>query len=148
MAREIQTPKDDRRPTDRRPAPQRLRNPGTRTPAPPGGLPGSGHPPDPSAAYEAVRILSGKWVFAVLVQLARGPHYHNELARSTGMPENKPLDRVLDRLLHMRLVDRTVHNLAGSAPRVRYQLTPRGHSVLPIIDELAGWWQATELPEH
>jgi DNA-binding HxlR family transcriptional regulator len=99
-------------------------------------------------AYEAVQVLSGKWVFAVLIQLARGPHYHNELARSAGMAENKPLDRALHRLLHIRLVDRTVHNVGGSAPRVRYQLTPRGHSVLPIIAELAGWWQATELPEH
>ncbi|MED7952163.1 MULTISPECIES: helix-turn-helix domain-containing protein [unclassified Streptomyces] len=94
-----------------------------------------------------MRILSGKWVFAVLIQLAGGPHYHNDLARSTGMAENKPLDRALRRLLHMRLVARTVHNAGGSAPRVSYQLTPRGHSVLPIIDELAGWWQATERPE-
>ncbi|MFE9427433.1 winged helix-turn-helix transcriptional regulator [Kitasatospora sp. NPDC006697] len=99
-------------------------------------------------AHEAVRLLSGKWVFAVLVQLAEGPQHHNELARSTGVAENKPLDRTLHRLLRMRLVDRTVHNVGGSAPRVRYQLTPRGHSVLPIIDELAGWWQAAELPEH
>lgn len=99
-------------------------------------------------AYEAARILSGKWVPAVLVQLAGGPRYHNDLARAAGLMENKPLDRALHRLVHMRLVDRTVHNLGGSAPRVRYRLTPRGHSVLPIIDELAGWWQAANAAEN
>jgi DNA-binding HxlR family transcriptional regulator len=106
---------------------------------------GHGHFQD---AYEAARVLSGKWVFAVLVQLAEGPRYHNDLARSTGMAENKPLDRTLHRLVHTRMVDRTVHNVGGSAPRVRYRLTQRGYSVLPIIDELAGWWRATEAPEH
>ena len=99
-------------------------------------------------AYEAARILSGKWVFAVLLQLAEGPRYHNDLARSAGMPENKPLDRALHRLLHTRMVDRTVHNVGGSAPRVRYRLTPRGYSVLPIIDDLAGWWRATETSDR
>ncbi|MFF8592153.1 winged helix-turn-helix transcriptional regulator [Streptomyces sp. NPDC015220] len=99
-------------------------------------------------AYEAARILSGKWVFAVLVHLAEGPRYHNDLARSAGMAENKPLDRALHRLLHVRMVDRTVHTGDGSAPRVRYRLTPRGYSVLPIIDELADWWRATESPDR
>ncbi|MEV6806747.1 winged helix-turn-helix transcriptional regulator [Streptomyces sp. NPDC017248] len=99
-------------------------------------------------AYEAARILSGKWVSAILVQLAEGPRYHNDLARSAGMAENKPLDRALQRLLHLRMVDRTVHDVGGSAPRVRYRLTPRGYSALPVIDELAGWWRAAETPEH
>jgi DNA-binding HxlR family transcriptional regulator len=95
-------------------------------------------------AYEAARILSGRWILAVLVQLARGPRCHNDLARATGLMENKPLDRALSRLVSMRLIDRTVHNVGGSAPRVRYRLTRRGYSVLPIIDELAIWWQTSE----
>lgn len=95
-------------------------------------------------AYEAARSLSGKWVFAVLVHLERGPRCHSDLARATGLLENKPLDRALRRLVSMRLVDRTVLDAGGSAPRVRYRLTPRGHSVLPIIDELAIWWQTSE----
>lgn len=99
-------------------------------------------------AYEAARILSGKWVLAILIHLAEGPRYHNDLARSAGTAENKPLDRALHRLLHLRMVDRTVHNVGGSAPRVRYRLTPRGYSLLPIIDDLADWWRTTETCEH
>ncbi|MGV9878501.1 hypothetical protein [Streptomyces sp. NPDC003006] len=37
-----------------------------------------------------------------------------------------------------------MHDVGGSAPRVRYRLTPRGYSVLPIIDDLAVWWQASD----
>jgi DNA-binding HxlR family transcriptional regulator len=36
----------------------------------------------------------------------------------------------------MQLVDRTVRNIRGSAPRVQYGLTVRGRVLLPIIDEL------------
>ncbi|MGW6317594.1 winged helix-turn-helix transcriptional regulator [Streptomyces sp. NPDC055099] len=100
-------------------------------------------------AYEAARILSGKWIFAVLLQLAaRGPSCHNDLARATGLLENKPLDRALRQLVNTQLVDRTVHDVGGSVPRVRYRLTPRGYSVLPIIDDLAVWWQASEAGEQ
>lgn len=95
-------------------------------------------------AYEAVRILSSKWVLAVLVELARRPRSHNDLARATGLIEHKPLDRALRQLREIRLVDRTVHNVKGSAPRVRYQLTTTGRSLLPIVDELAMWWQTLD----
>ncbi|MDT0268748.1 helix-turn-helix domain-containing protein [Streptomyces sp. DSM 44915] len=92
-------------------------------------------------AHEAARVLSGKWVFPVLCHLGTGPRCHSELARATGLTENKPLDRALRTLMNADLVDRTVLDIGGSAPRVRYRLTPRGRSVLPIIDELANWWQ-------
>jgi DNA-binding HxlR family transcriptional regulator len=95
-------------------------------------------------AHEAALVLSYKWVLAVLLQLAAGPRCHNELARATGLTENKPLDRALRRMVSMQLVDRSIHNVDGSAPRVRYSLTAKGHSVLPIIDELATWWQTPE----
>ena len=87
-------------------------------------------------AHETASILSQKWILAVLVELADGPRHHNDLARATGLTENKPLDRALRRLVSMRLVDRTVRNIRGSAPRVQYGLTVRGRALLPIIDEL------------
>ncbi|HEX3785821.1 MAG TPA: helix-turn-helix domain-containing protein [Pseudonocardiaceae bacterium] len=87
-------------------------------------------------AHEAALILSHKWSLAVLVELAGGPRHHNELARATGLRENKPLDRALRRLASMQLIDRTVRNVRGSAPRVQYGLTVRGRALLPIIDEL------------
>jgi DNA-binding HxlR family transcriptional regulator len=99
-------------------------------------------------AHEAARILSGKWIVAVLILLAGGPRTHNDLARATGLEENKPLDRALHRLVSARLIDRTVHNVRGSGPRVRYCLTNRGYSVLPIIDDLAGWWQAVDVGQQ
>lgn len=100
------------------------------------------------SAQEAIRILSGRWILTVLVLLAGGPRGHNDLARATGLIENKPLDRALHRLVAEQLVARTVHNNGGSAPRVRYHLTTRGHSVLPIIDELAVWWQKADLTQR
>lgn len=96
-------------------------------------------------AHEAIRALSGRWVLTVLTQLSGGPRYHNDLARSAGVRENKSLDRALRCLLQTCMVDRTIDNIGGSAPRVRYGLTQRGRSVLPIIHELAEWWRATEL---
>jgi DNA-binding HxlR family transcriptional regulator len=100
------------------------------------------------AACEAARILSGKWVLAVLVELAEGPQRHNDLARAVGAEDHKPIDRALRRLLLTRMVERTVHDLDGSAPRVCYELTLRGHSALPVIQGLAGWWREAGAPEH
>jgi DNA-binding HxlR family transcriptional regulator len=95
-------------------------------------------------AYEAARILSKKFVLAVLAELAKRPRSHNELARAIGLIEHKPLDRALHQLRGMQLIERNVLNISNSAPRVNYRLTARGYSLIPVINELAAWWQAIE----
>ncbi|MQA84604.1 MAG: ArsR family transcriptional regulator [Streptosporangiales bacterium] len=93
---------------------------------------------DSDAARAAVEVISGKWVLVVLVELAKGPKRHNELARETGL-EQKPLDRALRRLEEAGLVARNV-STTESPPRVRYRLTSQAEELLGPLGELAGWW--------
>jgi DNA-binding HxlR family transcriptional regulator len=96
---------------------------------------------DWQAAQEATHYLSGKWVLAVVAELADEPRGHNDLARATGVLDHKPLDRALHRLERAGLVDRTVYDPHHSAPRVHYSLTDKGRSLLPLIQVLASWWR-------
>jgi DNA-binding HxlR family transcriptional regulator len=89
--------------------------------------------------YEAVRLLSPKWVLPVLTELADGAKGHNELARAVGTV-HRQLDRVLDRLVEAGLVERIV-DVSRQPLRVRYALSAGGHAAQEPLDELARWWR-------
>ena len=42
------------------------------------------------------------------------------------------------------IVERT--EFGGYSLRVEYQLTPAGHRLVPLIDALGEWWEATSDP--
>jgi DNA-binding HxlR family transcriptional regulator len=90
--------------------------------------------------YQAVRLLSPRWVLPVLTELAEGAKGHNELARATGTA-HRQLGRVLDRLVEAGLVERVV-DVSRQPLRVRYRLSASGHAAQGPLDELARWWLA------
>lgn len=106
-----------------------------------------GLPDDPRAASPApaddcpveiaLAALRGRWTTLIVRELLRGPHTFTEL--STALPALS--DKVLtDRLRHLAAVrvvrrDRT----AGWPSTVRYELTPHGQQLGPVLQALWEW---------
>jgi DNA-binding HxlR family transcriptional regulator len=92
------------------------------------------------AAGQAISLVSGKWVFPVLAELADSPKSYNELARAVGT-DHKTLARALSRLQADGLVQRE----PCERPRVTYRLAPRARAMADLVEALACWWQPTYL---
>lgn len=81
--------------------------------------------------------LSGKWVSLVLAALADGPRRYSELARQIAGVSQKMLTQTLRSLEADGLLTRTL--TAGVPPRVDYELTDLGRSLLPVVGALKSW---------
>jgi DNA-binding HxlR family transcriptional regulator len=81
--------------------------------------------------------ISGKWPLLVLAHLSFGHHRFSELLN--GLPDisQRMLTQTLRRLERDGLVARSVK--ASIPPRVDYQLTERGHTILPALQALMQW---------
>jgi DNA-binding HxlR family transcriptional regulator len=87
--------------------------------------------------HEVLAVLSDKWVTLVISALGDGPLRHSELARTVAGASQKMLTQTLRKLERDGLVGRTV--TASVPPRVDYELTPLGHSLLPIQHAIKVW---------
>lgn len=84
--------------------------------------------------------LSEKWPMLVLVTLqANGTMRFNELQRAIGDISQRMLSVTLRTLVSDGLVSRVAH--AEVPPRVEYELTELGNSLMPHINALIGWAQ-------
>ncbi|GII79737.1 hypothetical protein Sru01_47190 [Sphaerisporangium rufum] len=83
---------------------------------------------DAGAMEEALEVLAGKWVPAVICELQCGSRRHADLARAIGL-DSKQLARALHRLHDAGLVAREVEG-DRAPPRVQYRLTLKGREVL------------------
>lgn len=84
--------------------------------------------------------ISDKWVSLVLVALAEGPRRYNDIARVIAGVSQKMLTQTLRTLERDGLVDRTV---TPAVPvRVDYELTPLGHTLLPVMRSIKVWAEA------
>ena len=83
--------------------------------------------------------VGDKWSVVVICKLADTTRGFNELRRLSGPSPitQRMLSATLRRLERDGLVTRTVHNT--KPPRVDYALTPRGLSLLDIVQSLARW---------
>jgi len=88
----------------------------------------------------AVEIIADKWAVVVLYGLADQPRRHGELARLIGGISNKVLTHTLRRLESSGLVARHVY--AAAPPRVEYELTELGRTLIDPIRMLAQWAEA------
>lgn len=87
--------------------------------------------------HELLGTLSDKWVTLVISALADGPRRHAELAGIVAGATQKMLTQTLRKLERDGLVGRTV---TPSVPaRVDYELTPLGHSLLPLQRAIKDW---------
>jgi DNA-binding HxlR family transcriptional regulator len=96
------------------------------------------HVPDECRAIsELLGRVGDKWSVLVVSTLGDGPKRFNELRRGLGSISQRMLTLTLRGLERDGLVKRTVFPTVP--PRVDYELTPLGCSLLTPVTELSAW---------
>jgi len=85
----------------------------------------------------AFEFLGKRWNAVILAALGEGPAGFADLRRSVGAITDSVLSDRLSELAGVGLIERTVADTRP--PTVRYELTPAGLALLPVLDQLAGW---------
>ncbi len=85
----------------------------------------------------AINEIGGKWKSLILCTLKDGKLRFSEI--NTRLPDitQRMLTKTLRELEKDGIINRKVY--AEVPPRVEYCLTPKGESVLPILDSLCEW---------
>jgi DNA-binding HxlR family transcriptional regulator len=95
---------------------------------------------NPARCQEVARHLGwigDRWTLPVVVVLASGTLRFNELRRAVAGISQQMLTRTLRRLERDGVVTRTVHPTVP--PMVEYALTPLGHSLAALGQDLGRW---------
>ena len=101
-------------------------------------IPGNLHvPEDCRAVSEVLARVGDKWTVLVVSTLGDGPKRFNELRKALGSISQRMLTLTLRALERDGLVTRTV--LPSNPPRVDYELTRLGRSLLEPVSELGLW---------
>lgn len=87
--------------------------------------------------HRVLNRLGDRWVSLILKELADGARRHGELARVVAGATQKMLTQTLRSLQRDGLVARSVTD--SMPPRVEYQLTPLGESLLPVMALVTQW---------
>ena len=85
----------------------------------------------------AIDIIADKWTVLVICGLIGHVRRYNELQRIVGKISQKVLTETLRKLERDGLVTRKVYPVVP--PKVEYQLTELGESLVPLIMNLFGW---------
>ncbi|MEV0979942.1 helix-turn-helix domain-containing protein [Streptomyces sp. NPDC049915] len=85
----------------------------------------------------AFDLLANTWNAVVLWALGTGPRRHGELRALIGGISQKVLTETLRRLEFNGLVARRAYG--GAPPRVEYELTALGRTLLAPIDAVGAW---------
>jgi len=89
------------------------------------------------AVSEVLARVGDKWAVLVVSILGRGPMRFNELKRTIGGISQRMLTLTVRALERDGLVTRTV--FPSVPPRVEYELTALGRSLLSPVSSLAAW---------
>jgi DNA-binding HxlR family transcriptional regulator len=101
-------------------------------------LPGNLHEPeDCRAVSEVLSRVGDKWTVLVVSTLGDGPKRFNELRKALGSISQRMLTLTVRALERDGLVTRTV--VATIPPRVTYELTKLGRSLLEPVSGLGSW---------
>jgi DNA-binding HxlR family transcriptional regulator len=107
-------------------------------PAASGRIPANLHAPeDCRAVSEVLSRVGDKWTVLVVSTLGGGPKRFNELRKALGSISQRMLTLTLRALERDGLVTRTVY--PEIPPRVEYELTKLGRSLLEPVSELGAW---------
>src|SRR5919197_4936544 len=94
-------------------------------------------PEDCRAVSEVLARVGDKWTVLVVSTLGDGPKRFNEVRRALGSISQRMLTLTLRGLERDGLVTRTV--FPPIPPRVEYEMTKLGRSLLSPVSALAGW---------
>ena len=84
-------------------------------------------------------VIGGKWKPVILFCIANGVDRFGAMQRAVPGITKQMLTKQLRELEADEIISRTVY--AEVPPRVDYALTDKGHSVLPVIEEMKSWGQ-------
>ena len=98
------------------------------------------------AVAACAAIIGAKWTALLVHDLSEGPRRFSELEHSCAGISPRTLSERLRALEDEGLVER--HSYAESPPRVEYELTEKGASLLPIIKAMSDFGHAWLVPEH
>jgi DNA-binding HxlR family transcriptional regulator len=103
-----------------------------------GAIPGNLHvPEDCRAVSEVLSRVGDKWTVLVVSTLGDGPKRFNEVRRALGSISQRMLTLTVRGLERDGLVTRTV--FPTNPPRVDYELTDLGRSLLDPVSALGAW---------
>ncbi len=103
-----------------------------------GAIPGNLHVPEACRAVsEVLSRVGDKWTVLVVSTLGDGPKRFNELRRALGSISQRMLTLTVRALERDGLVTRTV--FPTNPPRVDYELTALGRSLLEPVSALGTW---------
>ncbi|KFF12147.1 helix-turn-helix transcriptional regulator [Chryseobacterium soli] len=89
------------------------------------------------ASRDALEIIQGKWRIPIVISLMYGTKRFGEIQRDIGDVSPKMLSQELKALEENKIISRTLYD---SMPvTVEYSLTPLGHSMEKLLDELLNW---------
>ena len=103
----------------------------------PSGSPGLGSEPSACRAREVLQRVGDKWSVYVIDLLGQGTMRFSELHRSIDGITARMLTVTLRGLERDGIVTRTIHPVIP--PRVEYDLTPMGLTLLDTIGQLVSW---------
>ena len=84
------------------------------------------------------RMIGGKWKIEILFYIGfKGVSRFGQLRRCIGTVSESTLSKQLRELADDGFIERIDHGEVP--PRVEYRLTPRGHSFVPILEEMKAW---------
>ncbi|WP_239103997.1 winged helix-turn-helix transcriptional regulator [Microbispora corallina] len=86
---------------------------------------------------EVLDRVGEKWAISVIAELGKEPRRFNELRRAIPGVSQRMLTATLRGLERDGLVTRAVHPVVP--PRVEYELTPLGETLLDTVSALLGW---------
>ncbi len=89
-------------------------------------------------------IIGAKWTALLVHDLSEGPRRFSELERSCAGISPRTLSERLRALEQEGIVERRSYQ--ESPPRVEYELTSKGQSLLPIIEEMRRFGRNWLLP--
>ena len=89
-------------------------------------------------------LIGGKWSMLILCSLRAGPRRTHQIKRRLEGVSSKMLTQTLRELERHGIVHRQDH--AEVPPRVEYSLTPLGHSLVKVIDDVKAWTE-THAPD-
>lgn len=85
----------------------------------------------------SMSFIGGKWKTVVLWYLRKGPKRFGELKKLIPPITEKMLSLQLKELEKDGIVKRTI--FPEVPPRVEYELTDEGKTLLPLLEEIAAW---------
>lgn len=91
---------------------------------------------------EVMQVLSGRWPTLLIYYLQEGTKRFSDLRRDNPTISHKMLTFELRKLEDAGIVRRT--EFEGYPLKVEYELTSAGAQLVPLIDAIGSWWEATD----